>query len=44
VQLHGSIGMTEEYAVDQFFRSAMVFERLFGDTARRLDLLAGQME
>jgi pimeloyl-CoA dehydrogenase small subunit len=43
VQLHGGIGMTEEYAVGHFFRRVMVFEHLYGDTAYHLDLLADQV-
>ena len=44
VQLHGGIGMTEEYAVGHFFRRVMVIEHLFGDTAYHLDQLADQVE
>ena len=40
IQLHGGIGMTEEYAVGHFFRRVMVIEHLFGDTAHHLDRLA----
>jgi len=43
IQLHGGIGMTEEYAVGHFFRRAMVIEHLFGDTAAHLDRLADQV-
>ncbi len=43
VQLHGGIGMTEEYAIGHFFRRVMVFEHLFGDTAYHLDRLADQV-
>ncbi|WP_043359155.1 acyl-CoA dehydrogenase family protein [Belnapia sp. F-4-1] len=43
VQLHGGIGMTEEYAVGHFFRRVMVIEHLFGDTAHHLDRLADQV-
>ena len=43
VQLHGGIGMTEEYAVGHFFRRVMVIEHLFGDTAYHLDRLANQV-
>jgi pimeloyl-CoA dehydrogenase small subunit len=43
VQLHGGIGMTEEYAVGHFFRRVMVIEHLFGDTAAHLDRLAEQV-
>jgi alkylation response protein AidB-like acyl-CoA dehydrogenase len=43
VQLHGGIGMTEEYAVGHFFRRVMVVEHMFGDTAYHLDRLADQV-
>lgn len=40
VQMHGGIGMTEEYAVGHYFRRCMVVERLFGDPAYYLQRLA----
>ena len=40
VQLHGGIGMTEEYAVGHYFRRCMVIEHNFGDTAYHLSKLA----
>ncbi len=40
VQVHGGIGMTEEYAVGHYFRRCMVIERLFGDPAYYLAKLA----
>ena len=40
VQMHGGIGMTEEYAVGHYFRRCMVIERLFGDPAYYLAKLA----
>jgi pimeloyl-CoA dehydrogenase small subunit len=40
IQLHGGIGMTEEYAVGHYFRRCMVIEHLFGDTAHHLSRLA----
>jgi len=43
VQLHGGIGMTDEYAVGHYFRRVMVIEHLFGDTAHHLDRLADQV-
>lgn len=43
IQLHGSIGMTNEYAVGHYFRRVMVIEHMFGDTAHHLDLLADQV-
>ena len=44
IQLHGGIGMTEEYAIGHFFRRVMVIEHMFGDTAYHLDRLADQVE
>lgn len=43
VQLHGGIGMTEEYAVGHYFRRVMVFEHIWGDSAYHLGLLADQV-
>jgi alkylation response protein AidB-like acyl-CoA dehydrogenase len=43
IQLHGGIGMTEEYAVGHYFRRCMVIEHLFGDTAHHLSRLAEQV-
>jgi pimeloyl-CoA dehydrogenase small subunit len=40
IQLHGGIGMTEEYAVGHYFRRCMVIEHSFGDTAHHLARLA----
>ncbi|MBS0559613.1 MAG: acyl-CoA dehydrogenase family protein [Proteobacteria bacterium] len=40
IQLHGGIGMTEEYAIGHFFRRVMVIEHSFGDTAHHLNRLA----
>jgi alkylation response protein AidB-like acyl-CoA dehydrogenase len=44
IQLHGGIGMTEEYAVGHYFRRCMVIEHTFGDTAHHLSRLAGQVQ
>jgi len=44
VQMHGGIGMTEEYAVGHYFRRCMVIERLFGDPAYYLAKLANAVE
>ncbi len=44
IQLHGGIGMTEEYAVGHFFRRCMVIEHTFGDTAHHLARLAAQVQ
>ncbi|HEY4175143.1 MAG TPA: acyl-CoA dehydrogenase family protein [Rhodopila sp.] len=43
VQMHGGIGMTEEYAVGHYFRRCMVIERLFGDPAYYLAKLAAEV-
>jgi pimeloyl-CoA dehydrogenase small subunit len=40
IQLHGGIGMTEEYAVGHYFRRCMVIEHLFGDPTYHLSRLA----
>ena len=44
IQLHGGIGMTEEYAVGHYFRRALVIEHMFGDTAYHLARLAADVE
>ena len=43
IQMHGGIGMTEEYAVGHYFRRCMVIERLFGDPAYYLAKLAAEV-
>jgi pimeloyl-CoA dehydrogenase small subunit len=43
VQLHGGIGMTDEYAVGHYFRRCMVIEHSFGDTGYHLSRLAAQI-
>jgi pimeloyl-CoA dehydrogenase small subunit len=43
VQLHGGIGMTEEYAVGHYFRRCMVIEHMFGDTAHHLSRLTEEV-
>jgi pimeloyl-CoA dehydrogenase small subunit len=43
IQLHGGIGMTEEYAVGHYFRRVMVIEHLFGDTAHHLSRIADRI-
>jgi pimeloyl-CoA dehydrogenase small subunit len=40
VQLHGGIGMTEEYAVGHYFRRCLVIEHSFGDISHHLSRLA----
>jgi pimeloyl-CoA dehydrogenase small subunit len=43
IQLHGGIGMTEEYAVGHYFRRVMVIEHLFGDTQYHLSRVADRV-
>jgi pimeloyl-CoA dehydrogenase small subunit len=43
VQLHGGIGMTEEYAVGHYFRRVMVIEHTFGDIAHHLSRIADRV-
>ena len=43
VQMHGGIGMTEEYAVGHYFRRVMTFEHLWGDSAYHLAALAAEI-
>lgn len=43
VQLHGGIGMTEEYAVGHYLRRITVIDQLFGDSANQLSRLAGML-
>jgi pimeloyl-CoA dehydrogenase small subunit len=40
IQLHGGIGMTEEYPVGHYFRRLSMIELLFGDTQHHLAALA----
>jgi alkylation response protein AidB-like acyl-CoA dehydrogenase len=40
IQLHGGIGMTEEYAAGHYLRRLMVIEQLFGDTTHHLGRIA----
>ena len=44
VQLHGGIGMTDEYAVGHYFRRVMVIEHSFGDTSYHLSKLAAAID
>ena len=43
VQMHGGIGMTEEYAVGHYFRRCMIIERLWGDPAYYLQKLGDEV-
>jgi pimeloyl-CoA dehydrogenase small subunit len=40
VQLHGGIGITEEYAVGHYFKRLSMIERQFGDVEHHMSLLA----
>jgi len=44
IQLHGGIGMTEEYAVGHYFRRVMVIEHMFGDPAYHLSRLSERVQ
>jgi pimeloyl-CoA dehydrogenase small subunit len=44
IQLHGGIGMTEEYAVGHYFRRVMVIEHMFGDIQYHLSRLADRAD
>lgn len=43
IQLHGGIGMTEEYAVGHYFRRVMVIEHSFGDITHHLSRIADRV-
>jgi alkylation response protein AidB-like acyl-CoA dehydrogenase len=43
VQLHGGIGVTEEYAVGHYFKRLTQMEMTFGDTLHQLGEVAGRM-
>jgi alkylation response protein AidB-like acyl-CoA dehydrogenase len=40
VQLHGGIGITEEYAIGHYFKRLSMIERQFGDVEHHMALLA----
>ncbi|MDP3139254.1 MAG: acyl-CoA dehydrogenase, partial [Burkholderiaceae bacterium] len=39
IQLHGAIGMTDEYKVGRLFKRLIAIEKMFGDTADHLERL-----
>lgn len=43
IQLHGGIGMTEEYAVGHYLRRVLVLDQLFGDSANQASRLADML-
>jgi len=44
IQLHGGVGMTEEYAVGHYFKRLLVFQSLFGDTCFHTSEFAASMD
>ncbi|QJQ01463.1 acyl-CoA dehydrogenase family protein [Herbaspirillum rubrisubalbicans] len=40
IQLHGGVGMTEEYQIGHYFRAMTMLEKLFGDTDHHLGRFA----
>lgn len=42
IQMHGAIGMTEEYAVGHYLRRVLVLDQLHGDTQYHLGCLEGR--
>ncbi len=44
IQLHGGIGMTEEYAGSHYFRKLTVLEMTFGDTMHHLGVVSARMQ
>ncbi|MNM86518.1 Acyl-CoA dehydrogenase [compost metagenome] len=42
IQMHGGIGMTEEYAVGHYLRRVLVLDQLHGDTRYHLGCLEGR--
>jgi pimeloyl-CoA dehydrogenase small subunit len=41
IQLHGGIGMTDEYKIGHYFKRVTVIDTLFGDADHHLAILAG---
>ena len=40
VQLHGGIGITEEYAIGHYFKRLSMIERQFGDFEHHMTILS----
>jgi len=40
VQLHGGIGITEEYAIGHYFKRLSMIERQFGDVEHHMTTLS----
>jgi alkylation response protein AidB-like acyl-CoA dehydrogenase len=43
IQLHGGIGMTDEYQVGHYFKRLVALEKAFGDVDYHLERLAGNL-
>lgn len=43
IQLHGGIGMTEEYAVGQYLKRIHVLDQMFGDAGMHAEQLSGAL-
>jgi alkylation response protein AidB-like acyl-CoA dehydrogenase len=43
IQLHGGIGVTEEYVIGHHFKRMMVLQHLFGHPEQHLQRLAGEI-
>ena len=44
VQLHGGIGVTDEYIVSHYFKRLTQMEMTFGDTLHQLGEMSGRMQ
>lgn len=44
IQLHGGIGVTEEYSIGHFFKFLCVCESIFGTTSKHLNTLAASLQ
>ena len=44
VQLHGGIGVTDEYSVSHYFKKLTQLEMTFGDTLHHLGEVSGRMQ
>ncbi|MGE0388255.1 MAG: acyl-CoA dehydrogenase, partial [Gammaproteobacteria bacterium] len=44
IQLHGGVGVTEEFEVGQYYKRMLVFEKLFGDTDQHLARIAANAD
>ncbi len=44
IQLHGGIGVTDEYAASHYFKRLTVMEMTFGDTLHHLDEVSARMQ